>query len=1048
MLIMFIHHIHRRIENLLRGQFLAAAVFCALLIPGAAWAEEVVPVLSDRQFDREVSQIVEAYDEPVTKAQAARDPYLSGRLILKSDDSTVDPYAMGAVEAVQDIDGHYIIQFSSPEDAEQAAAELQELPGTVYVEPDMYLAAADEDDPGEGSGVSCWGTDYVGAPDYVNYLNQGGAASTGTVRIAVVDSGVQKTHELLSGLIDDTYEKDFADNDNDASDTSGHGTFIAGIIAQCVRGLANIRIIPVRVMTGSTVSTAAFVNGIRHIAGKVNYTNGTSGYRTRADVMNLSIVSTAPSTSQYLTEYIAQAAMAGCTVVIAAGNSAGNTAEYPPANITDQQAPGTIIVSSCTQTGEPCVTFTAGKGSNYGDSVDLSAPGTNLTSSDAGSDSAYKSGSGTSYSAPFVSAAAAMLKTAYPSATPAQIEAALEGSTSAFTVTTENRYGSGILNMKSLIPDDGHEADLQAARAVIDMIASLPSDITLADKTDVEAARSAFNDLTAKQKLLVSNISVLEKAEQKIAELEAAAVTAMIDALPDPVTAEDEAAVQQARTAYDALTEKQKKLITNLSVLEAAEKIIADLKAAGSVMALISALPSDITLDDRADVEAARSAYSALTEAQKQLVSNLSVLEQAEQSITDQQAVVDAVISRIDALPSDVTPDNRVDVEAARSAFDSLTAVQQRHVSNLSVLEQAEKSIADQESAAAVAAMISALPSDITLDDKTAVEAARSAYMALTEDQKLLVSNLSVLEQAEQGLADQQAAVDAVISRIDALPSDITPDKRADVEAARSAFDALTSVQQNHVSNLSVLEQAEKSIADQEAAAAVAALIDALPSDITPDDEAQVEAARSAYDALTDDQKRLVGNAGRLEAAEETLRRLLVPYASSDPKPNVTYRIPLKRKQKITVLRVVGLADGDHIVSWKSSDKKKAKVSGKEDGTCVIRAGKKTGRVKITAGTASGKKIVFNLRVQKNKVKTKKLKAQRREITLAAGNTQQIDITRNPISSKEKITYLSRNKSVAVVSKNGVIRAVSPGRAVILVTSGKAKIKITVTVTN
>ena len=294
---------------------------------------------------------------------------------------------------------------------------------------------------------------------------------------------------------------------------------------------------------------------------------------------------------------------------------------------------------------------------------------------------------------------------------------------------------------------------------------------------------------------------------------------------------------------------------------------------------------------------------------------------------------------------------------------------------------------------------------------------------------------------------DQQAAVDAVISRIDALPSDITPDKRADVEAARSAFDALTSVQQNHVSNLSVLEQAEKRIADHEAAAAVAALIDALPSDITPDDEAQVEAARSAYDALTDDQKRLVGNAGRLEAAEETLRRLLVPYASSDPKPNVTYRIPLKRKQKITVLRVVGLADGDHVVSWKSSDKKKAKVSGKEDGTCVIRAGKKTGKVRITAATASGKKIVFNLRIQKNKVKTKKLKVQSREITLAAGSAHQIDVTREPVSSKEKITWQSRNKSVAVVSKKGVIRAVSPGRAVILVTSGKAKIKISVTVT-
>ena len=135
----------------------------------------------------------------------------------------------------------------------------------------------------------------------------------------------------------------------------------------------------------------------------------------------------------------------------------------------------------------------------------------------------------------------------------------------------------------------------------------------------------------------------------------------------------------------------------------------------------------------------------------------------------------------------------------------------------------------DQEAADAVLALFDALPAveNITLDDKAAIEAARAAYNALTDDQKALVT-----------------------------PEDLA--KLTDAEAALAA--------------------AEKAAADKKAADAVVALFDALPAAdaVTLDDKTAIEAARAAYDALTADQKALVSaeDLAKLTAAEEALAAL------------------------------------------------------------------------------------------------------------------------------------------------------------------------------
>lgn len=138
-------------------------------------------------------------------------------------------------------------------------------------------------------------------------------------------------------------------------------------------------------------------------------------------------------------------------------------------------------------------------------------------------------------------------------------------------------------------------ADQTAAQAVIDEIAgiSVPETITAENvaalKSAVESVRAKYNALTEAQKAYVTNLDVLTAAEGKIASYEreaadqaaAKAVEEKIAALnvPDTLTEDNiegvRAAVESARESYNALTEAQKSYVTNLSVLEDAEEKIA-----------------------------------------------------------------------------------------------------------------------------------------------------------------------------------------------------------------------------------------------------------------------------------------------------------------------------------------------------------------------------------------------------------------------------------------------------------------------------------------
>ena len=303
-------------------------------------------------------------------------------------------------------------------------------------------------------------------------------------------------------------------------------------------------------------------------------------------------------------------------------------------------------------------------------------------------------------------------------------------------------------------------------------------EVTLSSSSTIKAARSAYNALTAEQKKQVTNYDVLQKAESELSDLQKAdAVVTKIKNI-GTVTLKSESKIKQARTAYNKLTDKQKTLVTNYDVLEKAEKDLADLKAADQVSKNITNIGT-VTLESEDVIKEARTAYDALTDAQKKLVSNKDVLEKAEKDLADLKAA-DQVSKNITNIGT-VTLESEDAIKEARTAYDALTDAQKKLVSNKDVLEKAETTLkelqdakaADVKAAEEVTNKISAI-GDVTLESEDAIKEARTAYDALTDAQKELVSNKDVLEKAETTLKELKDAKDADDAKAAATPKSIT----------------------------------------------------------------------------------------------------------------------------------------------------------------------------------------------------------------------------------------------------------------------------------
>ena len=234
---------------------------------------------------------------------------------------------------------------------------------------------------------------------------------------------------------------------------------------------------------------------------------------------------------------------------------------------------------------------------------------------------------------------------------------------------------------------EADEADKKAASAVDELINKLEP-VTIDKKDVILQARKAYDALTKKQQSLVAHPEYLNRAEQTYDKLKAQEVSAEISAiLTGTITLNSKDAIYKAQQLYDALTDNQKKLVTNYKQLQNAKAMYQNLILASPVIELIKNI-GEVTLEKGGAITRAIEAYNALTAEQQELVSNYSVLEEAYQNYSDLLAAhqVSTKISQIGV----VTKESGSLLGQIRNAYNNLSDRQKSLVENYSDLEKAE----------------------------------------------------------------------------------------------------------------------------------------------------------------------------------------------------------------------------------------------------------------------------------------------------------------------------------------------------------------------
>ena len=317
------------------------------------------------------------------------------------------------------------------------------------------------------------------APDYLKTIDASPMPLPPAHRpvvIAIVDDGVRLTHRDIApfiwinpreipgngvdddgnGYIDDIHGWDLGDDDPVATppaDRPGfyHGTYVAGIVTSVARSVLGesapraIRIMPVKVISDGEKSS--------YLLGA--YAGIKYAIDAGADVILTAwgLGSIAPAQSAILKH----AADRGVLVVASAGNFPEQRDQYPAAYST------VLAVAALNTAGSKLPR------SNFGQFVDLSAPGEAIEAASHVSDDGYLVQGGTSPSAAMVAVAAALVKVAHPGYTTEEVKACLEASADPIPVTNQRlsgKLGAGLLDVDAAIRCDIMEHGVEGGAVV------------------------------------------------------------------------------------------------------------------------------------------------------------------------------------------------------------------------------------------------------------------------------------------------------------------------------------------------------------------------------------------------------------------------------------------------------------------------------------------------------------------------------------------------------------------------------------------------------
>lgn len=272
----------------------------------------------------------------------------------------------------------------------------------------------------------------IGAP-YLGSLDFSG------VHVAVIDTGVDGGHVELNVVAEADLVGERTGDWADGTDPNGHGTHVAGTIGAAADGEGVVGVAPSVPIHAVRVLDAAGSGTYGDIVAGLEYVIDNPDIR----VVNMSLGGySSPEVDEILAEPLQALEDAGVIVCIAAGNNTEDTAGFTPANLDYG-----IVVSAYDAAGGTDNGFAWF--SNYGDAVDITAPGVDIMSTWPGG--GYDGLSGTSMATPHVAGAMAIYRAYKPNTTVANARSTLIDSAEAGLAGKDGSHPEPMLDLPALI---------------------------------------------------------------------------------------------------------------------------------------------------------------------------------------------------------------------------------------------------------------------------------------------------------------------------------------------------------------------------------------------------------------------------------------------------------------------------------------------------------------------------------------------------------------------------------------------------------------------
>lgn len=451
-------------------------------------AVEIGKAMEAAGMEKPYAESLDKKDQDV----AADSVYRLKRIIVYADEF---PDICGASSVVcYDKYNYYILGFDSEEDTKTAYRYLVGEYGSDSCMPDQMIYSEDVYDDGISGQAALaesgkydavsWGTAYMGMDKLKAEVSGYSVASD--VDIAVIDTGINASDTLFDGRINTADSVNCYDDETagDFSDKLGHGSHVAGIIADATPDNAKLTIIKCFSDSGST-AVSVVQRGIM------------AALDRGVDIINMSLcfygTNANENTRAMLDPLIEQANNENVVICVAAGNANRSVNNWGISDVEGvsypadsrnvitvsalMQKPGTEDTADKVAAGT--VTF-ADTYSYYGDAVDFSAPGSYITSAWMNGTGHSHVNSGTSMAAPYISAAAAYVKMTEPSVSNAELKARLiDYSVDLGDVGKDVYYGYGCPYMADYFRDHAEKKKQPLGRCKLNSIKNIQEGLSI-----------------------------------------------------------------------------------------------------------------------------------------------------------------------------------------------------------------------------------------------------------------------------------------------------------------------------------------------------------------------------------------------------------------------------------------------------------------------------------------------------------------------------------------------------------------------------------------